>query len=34
MKVTIDIDLKKFRYSLIGNGYLLEDVEKLCRTLK
>ena len=26
MKVTFDIDLEKFRYSLIGDGYLKEEV--------
>lgn len=26
MKVSIDIDLDKFRYSLVGDGYLLEEV--------
>ena len=31
MEVTIDIDLEKFRYSLVGNGYLLEDVEKMSK---
>ena len=27
MKVSIDIDLDKFRYSLVGDGYLLEEVK-------
>lgn len=27
MEVTINIDLEKFRYSLVGDGYLLEEVE-------
>lgn len=26
MQVTIDIDLEKFRYSLVGDGYCLKDV--------
>lgn len=26
MKVSIDIDLDKFRYSLVGDGYLLDEV--------
>lgn len=26
MNVTIDIDLEKFRYSLVGDGYLLKEV--------
>ena len=26
MKVTIDVDLEKFRYSLVGDGYCLKDV--------
>ena len=26
MKITLDIDLEKFRYSLIGDGYLKEEV--------
>jgi hypothetical protein len=26
MKVTIDIDIDKFRYSLVGDGYVLEEV--------
>ena len=25
MNVTIDIDLEKFRYSLVGDGYLLKE---------
>lgn len=29
MELTIDIDLEKFRYSLIGDGYLKEEVEKM-----
>ena len=28
MKVTLDIDLEKFRYSLVGDGYLLEEVKE------
>lgn len=26
MNVTFDIDLEKFRYSLVGDGFLLEEV--------
>lgn len=26
MKITLDINLEKFRYSLIGDGYLKEEV--------
>lgn len=29
MKVTIDIDLEKFKYSLVGDGYLLEEVKEM-----
>lgn len=29
MQVTIDIDLEKLRYSLVGDGYLLCEVEKM-----
>ena len=29
MKVTINIDLDKFRYSLVGDGYILEEVENM-----
>lgn len=29
MKVSIDIDLDKFRYSLVGDGYLLEEVKAM-----
>ena len=29
MEVTIDIDLEKFRYSLVGDGYLLEEVKEM-----
>ena len=29
MEVTIDIDLEKFRYSLVGDGYILEEVKKM-----
>jgi hypothetical protein len=29
MKVSIDIDMDKFRYSLVGDGYLLEEVEHM-----
>lgn len=27
MKITLDIDLEKFRGSLVGDGYILEEVE-------
>ena len=26
MKVTFDVDLEKFRYSLVGDGYTLKNV--------
>ena len=26
MNVTLDVDLEKFRYSLVGDGYTLENV--------
>lgn len=29
MKVSIDIDMDKFRYSLVGDGYLLEEVKSM-----
>lgn len=29
MKVMLDIDLKKLRYSLVGDGYTKEEVEEL-----
>lgn len=29
MEITINVDLEKFRYSLVGDGYLLEEVEKM-----
>lgn len=29
MEVTINIDLEKFRYSLVGDGYILEEVKKM-----
>lgn len=29
MEVTVDVDLEKFRYSLVGDGYLLEEVKKM-----
>ena len=29
MKVTLDIDLEKFRYSLVGDGYIKEEVEEM-----
>ena len=27
--VTLDIDLEKFKYSLVGDGFLLEEVEEM-----
>lgn len=29
MEVTIDIDLEKLRYSLVGDGYLLKEVVEM-----
>lgn len=29
MKVTLDIDLEKFRYSLVGDSYILEEVKSM-----
>ena len=29
MEVTFDIDLEKFRYSLVGDGYILEEVKQM-----
>lgn len=29
MKVTIDINLERLRYSLVGDGYLLEEVKEM-----
>ena len=29
MKVTLDIDLEKFRGSLVGDGYTLEEVKSM-----
>ena len=29
MEVTIDVDLEKFRYSLVGDGYLLKKVAEM-----
>ena len=29
MKVSINIDLEKFRYSLVGDGYILEEVKDM-----
>ena len=29
MEVTFNIDLEKFRYSLVGDGYLLEEVVQM-----
>lgn len=27
--VTLEVDLERFRYSLVGDGYLLEEVEEM-----
>ena len=32
MTVTLDIDLEKFRYSLVGDGFLLEEVKAMSRS--
>lgn len=32
MNVTLDIDLEKFRYSLVGDGYTLKDVLHMSNT--
>ena len=32
MNVTLDIDLEKFRYSLVGDGYILKDVLHMSNT--
>lgn len=29
MEITINIDLEKFRYSLVGDGYLLKEVVEM-----
>lgn len=29
MEITFNIDLEKFRYSLVGDGYLLEEVTQM-----
>lgn len=29
MKITFDVDLEKFRYSLVGDGYIEEEVVKM-----
>ena len=29
MEVTFNIDLEKFRYSIVGDGYLLEEVVQM-----
>lgn len=29
MEVTVNVDLEKFRHSLVGDGYLLEEVERM-----
>lgn len=28
-QVTIDVNIEKFRYSLVGDGYLLEEVKPM-----
>ena len=32
MKVTFDVDLEKFRYSLVGDGYTLNNVLPMSNT--
>ena len=32
MTVTLDIDLEKFRYSLVGDGFRLEEVKAMSRS--
>ena len=32
MNVTLDIDLEKFRYSLVGDGYTLKNVLHMSNT--
>ena len=32
MNITLDIDLEKFRYSLVGDGYTLKDVLHMSNT--
>lgn len=29
MKIELDVDIEKFRISLVGNGYLKEEVENM-----
>jgi hypothetical protein len=29
MVVTLDVNMEKLRYALVGNGYILEEVERL-----
>lgn len=29
MLLTLDINMEQLRYSLVGNGYILEEVERL-----
>lgn len=29
MEVTLNVNLEKFRYSLVGDGYILEEVKNL-----
>lgn len=29
MEVTLNVNLEKFRYSLVGDGYILEEVKTL-----
>lgn len=28
-EIKLEVDLEKFRYSLVGDGYLLEEVEEM-----
>ena len=29
MVVTLDVNMEKLRYALVGNGYILEEAERL-----
>lgn len=29
MEVRLEVDLEKFRYSLVGDGFILEEVKKM-----
>lgn len=32
MDIVVNVDIEKFRYSLVGDGYLREEVEALSET--